>query len=60
MSNMAAVSMVIYFAAVWAFSGFGNDGLWMALLVSLVVRGVTLGLRYQALERASDQSQSSA
>jgi len=60
MRNMAAVSAVIYFAAVWAFSGFGNDGLWMALLVSLIARGVTLGLRYPALERAADQSQSSA
>ncbi|MDA8586443.1 MATE family efflux transporter [Rhodobacteraceae bacterium] len=54
MRNMAAVSTALYFAAVWAFSGFGNDGLWMALLVSLVARGVTLGLRYPALERAAD------
>ncbi len=53
MRNMAAVSAAIYFAAVWAFQGFGNDGLWMALLVSLVVRGITLGLRYPALERAA-------
>lgn len=60
MRNMAAVSMGVYFAAVWAFAGFGNDGLWMALLVSLVTRGITLGLRYPALERAADQSQSSA
>lgn len=53
MRNMAAVSTLIYFAAVWAFQGYGNDGLWMALLVSLVARGVTLGLRYPALERAA-------
>ena len=53
MRNMAALSMLFYFAAVWAFQGFGNDGLWMALLVSLVTRGVTLGLRYPALERAA-------
>ena len=54
MRNMAVVSALIYFAAVWALSGFGNDGLWMALLISLVVRGLTLGLRYPALERSAD------
>ena len=53
MRNMAAVSALIYFAAVWAFQGFGNDGLWMALLISLVARGITLGLRYPTLERAA-------
>lgn len=52
MRNMAALSAGIYFIAVWALSGFGNDGLWMALLISLVVRGLTLGVRYPALERA--------
>ena len=54
MRNMAAVSAVLYFIAVWVFADYGNDGLWMALLVSLVTRGVTLGLRYPALERAAD------
>lgn len=53
MRNMAFISTAIYFAAVWALEGFGNDGLWMALLISLVARGVTLGLRYPALERAA-------
>lgn len=53
MRNMTAVSSAIYFASVWAFSGYGNDGLWMALLISLVARGVTLGIRYPALERAA-------
>ena len=52
MRNMTAVSAAIYFAAVWALAGYGNDGLWMALLISLVARGVTLGIRYPALERA--------
>ncbi len=54
MRNMAAISALVYFVAVWAFSGYGNDGLWMALLTSYVARGVTLGLRYPALERAAD------
>ena len=52
MRNMTAVSAAIYFASVWVLSGYGNDGLWMALLISLVARGVTLGIRYPALERA--------
>lgn len=53
MRNMAAISALIYFAAVWVFQGYGNDGLWMALLVSFAARGITLGIRYPALERAA-------
>ncbi len=55
MRNMMAVSFVIYVGAlallipVW-----GNHGLWMALLISFVARGVTLALRYPALERGAD------
>ena len=52
MRNMTAVSAAIYFVSVWVLSDYGNDGLWMALLISLVARGVTLGVRYPALERA--------
>lgn len=52
MRNMTAVSAAIYFVSVWVLFGYGNDGLWMALLISLVARGVTLGIRYPALERA--------
>ena len=29
---------------------FGNHGLWAALMVLNVARGITLGLRYPALE----------
>lgn len=51
MRNMMAVSAVIYFAAaVPLMALFGNHGLWVALLLSFVARGVTLGLRYSALE----------
>ncbi len=54
MRNMAAVSAVIYFAAVWALTpAFENHGLWMALLISFIARGATLALRYPALERAA-------
>ncbi len=52
MRNMMAVSFVIYVAAVLVLMPvFGNHGLWAALLVSFVSRGITLGLRYPALER---------
>ena len=54
MRNMSAISALIYFAAVWALYDYGNHGLWMALLISLVARGLTLALRYPALERAAD------
>lgn len=54
MRNMMAVSAAIYFAAVWLLIGpYGNHGLWMALTISFIARGVTLGLRYPALERAA-------
>lgn len=55
MRNMAAVSALIYLAAAWALiPAFGNDGLWIAFLISFVARGVTLALRYPSLERAAD------
>lgn len=51
MRNMMAVSTVIYIIAVWALMPvMGNHGLWLALLISFVARGVTLGLRYPRLE----------
>ena len=54
MRNMMVVSAVIYAVAVWALVPvLGNHGLWLALLISLFTRGVTLGMRYPALERAA-------
>jgi MATE family multidrug resistance protein len=54
MRNMMALSAGVYFVAAPVLSGaYGNHGLWMAMLVSFVARGVTLGLRYPALERAA-------
>ncbi|MEL7099543.1 MAG: MATE family efflux transporter [Pseudomonadota bacterium] len=54
MRNMMALSFVIYWGAVFALLPLlGNDGLWIALLVSFAARGVTLGLRYPALERGA-------
>ena len=56
MRNMMFVSFLIYCAAAAALIPlFGNHGLWQALIISFVVRGVTLGLRYPALEAAADR-----
>ena len=55
MRNMMALSLMIYGAAVVSLIPLlGNQGLWIALLISFVARAVTLGLRYPALERAAE------
>lgn len=54
MRNMMAISFVAYLAAVAILlPSFGNHGLWAALVMSYVVRGVTLGLRFPALLRSA-------
>ncbi|MGI1663810.1 MATE family efflux transporter [Palleronia sp. KMU-117] len=54
MRDMMLVSALIYAAAALILvPAFGNHGLWAALLISFVARGVTLGLKYPALERAA-------
>ncbi|WP_372602735.1 MATE family efflux transporter [Actibacterium sp.] len=56
MRNMMAVSAVIYAAAVLILvPAFAVHGLWLAFLLSFVARGVTLALRYPALERGAAQ-----
>ncbi|MGI3212297.1 MATE family efflux transporter [Roseovarius tibetensis] len=51
MRNMMAVSLAVYaVAAAILVPGLGNHGLWLALLISFIARGITLGLRYPALE----------
>lgn len=55
MRNMMAISFVIYvIAASLMVPAFGNHGLWLALIVSFIARGITLGVRYPALERLAD------
>ena len=45
MRNMMAVSLAVYvLAVVLLMPDFGNHGLWLALLISYIARGVTLGL----------------
>lgn len=54
MRNMMIISAAVYVAAVFVLLPvLGNHGLWAALMISFAVRGVTLGLRYPALERAA-------
>lgn len=52
MRNMMFLSLLVYLAALGALMPFfGNHGLWAALLISFVARGLTLGARYTALEK---------
>lgn len=54
MRNMMLLSFAIYCVAAAALvPSLGNHGLWIALLISFIARGITLGLRYPALERAA-------
>ena len=53
MRNMMLISFAIYIAAaIPLIDQFGNHGVWLAMIVSWVARGVTLGIRYPALERS--------
>ena len=55
MRNMMIISALVYFACVFPLmAAFGNHGLWLGLLLSFVVRGITLGMKYPALEAAAD------
>ncbi len=53
MRNAMAVSLALYAAAVWALIPvMGNHGLWLAFMVLMAARAVTLALLYPRLERA--------
>jgi MATE family multidrug resistance protein len=52
MRNMMAISLLIYGIAVISLVPlFDLFGLWAAFLISLIARGITLGLRYPNLEK---------
>ena len=54
MRNMMILSFLAFVAAALLLVPlWGNQGLWAALLVSFVARGVTLGWRYPDVERAA-------
>lgn len=51
MRNMMILSFGVYAVAIAVLMPlYGNHGLWLALLISFVARGVTLAWRYPALE----------
>lgn len=51
MRNAMLQSTLVYVVAVWLLlPSFGNHGLWAAMMIFFVARGVTLFLRYPALE----------
>lgn len=55
MRNMMILSVVIYAgAAAVLIPAYGNHGLWIAFLISFAVRGITLALRYPALEASAE------
>ncbi len=53
MRNLMIVSLIIYFASWWLLQSFGNTGLWLALLVFLLARGLLQMARYRGLLRAT-------
>ena len=54
MRNMMIVSAIIYLASVIPLMAlYGNHGLWLGMLISFVARGVTLGVKYPALEASA-------
>lgn len=56
MRNMMMISALAYFTCVFPLmAALGNHGLWLGLLISFAVRGVTLGWKYPALEAEADR-----
>lgn len=53
--NGMLISIALYFASEWVLTGqFGNDGLWAALHIFLLARGLTLAVQVPALVRSID------
>jgi len=42
-NSMLLCGLVIYFPAFWVFLSYENQGLWMAMLIFLLFRGISLG-----------------
>ena len=54
MRNMMVLSLIIYLAFWWILErNFGNHGLWAALCVFFIARGVTYAMRMPALARVA-------
>jgi MATE family multidrug resistance protein len=59
MRNMMVLSAIVYFLTVFPLmAAFGNHGLWLGLLLNFIVRGVSLGWKYPALEAEADRPRS--
>ncbi|WP_435229914.1 MATE family efflux transporter [Pseudopelagicola sp. nBUS_20] len=57
MRNMMAASLAIYIISISLLIPlWGNHGLWIALMISFVARGLTLSLRYPRLEALADEA----
>ena len=55
MRNGMLISLPAFFVALWVFTPlWGNHGLWAAMMVFFAFRGITLGMRYGALERSAE------
>ena len=56
MRNGMILSFALYIAVSWVtIPRWGNHGLWLALILFLAARGVTLALWYPRIERAADR-----
>ncbi|MEM8755594.1 MAG: MATE family efflux transporter, partial [Pseudomonadota bacterium] len=56
MRNAMIVSLAAYLILLFTLPElFGNHGLWAAMLFFFMARGVTLGLRYPALEASAER-----
>ena len=54
MRNMMLISALVYAAAAMMLvPSFGNHGLWIAILISFIARGITLGWKYPKLEASA-------
>jgi MATE family multidrug resistance protein len=52
MRNMMIVSFAVYIVSGYVLvSAFGNHGLWLAMCLFFILRGITLYWRLPALER---------
>jgi MATE family multidrug resistance protein len=61
MRNMMLLSLALYIATFFALHSLGNTGLWSALLVFLITRGLTQAMRYPALVQSTfPEAQSAA
>jgi MATE family multidrug resistance protein len=42
-NSMLLCGLAVYFPAFWMFSAYANQGLWIAMLLFLLSRGISLG-----------------